>query len=535
MPSDPPSQYQGEPLAGPPTQPLSGGLLTFDVANGRIVSIDHVGRRRLGLLLSETGAGLDAQMPALVRLRELARTGLLLDGPLNETLVFWSSSGAKRIKCKISQSSAVLESGRGIQVEFEGETPAPVKDRNGHTHAAADHPAPDHRPADEDDRHEDETRPPRVRDDAATLSEIRNQIRNGMRSSPDIAELAAANDRVPLPDYLAPPSLDNGGAQTASPKRVPRSTEVPNTTNKSDRVLNDPIQPKSDFSDTSDASTVLSDADLASRLSRAAHEIKTPLSAIAAAAEVIRDEHLGPGVSLQYRSYAEGIQSNARHALDVVDRILKEPRTEEPVSGKASAIARVPTPARPSTLVTGKLATVATTQQPSISLPKQAAKTEPADLTPVNINTIIDQIAHEMGTLAGYQGVRISAWPDANVETRLMSATSFKQAILNLVTNALKFTSEGGTIMIESQYVPGHAATVSVRDTGYGMTRAMAARLMDPSLDKRASRKTLTGHGLGFEQIREFVAEHGGRLQIDSTLGKGTCVTIIFPTETANL
>jgi two-component system phosphate regulon sensor histidine kinase PhoR len=103
------------------------------------------------------------------------------------------------------------------------------------------------------------------------------------------------------------------------------------------------------------------------------------------------------------------------------------------------------------------------------------------------------------------------------------------QILVNILDNAVKFTPEGGSVAIEAQESETHVI-VSVTDTGIGVPAEEAQRLGERfyRVDKSRSRE-LGGTGLGLSIVKHLMIAHGGRMEIESRLGKGTKVSLFFP------
>ncbi|HYZ34099.1 MAG TPA: two-component system VirA-like sensor kinase [Crenalkalicoccus sp.] len=113
-----------------------------------------------------------------------------------------------------------------------------------------------------------------------------------------------------------------------------------------------------------------------------------------------------------------------------------------------------------------------------------------------------------------------------------------QQVLLNLATNAAHAMEGGGTVIVEvdvqrvarareasqGELVPGDYVVLSVIDSGRGMTEAAAARIFEPFFTSRAA-----GHGLGLATVREIVLAHGGAIDLQSAVGRGTCFVVWLP------
>ncbi len=107
-----------------------------------------------------------------------------------------------------------------------------------------------------------------------------------------------------------------------------------------------------------------------------------------------------------------------------------------------------------------------------------------------------------------------------------------RQILLNLLSNAIKFTPVGGFITIDARLTPERAFELAVSDSGIGIAAADMARVLEPftQVDNKHNRR-YDGTGLGLPLVKRLVDLHGGQLTIDSELGVGTRMTIVFPAD----
>ncbi len=119
--------------------------------------------------------------------------------------------------------------------------------------------------------------------------------------------------------------------------------------------------------------------------------------------------------------------------------------------------------------------------------------------------------------------VPASLWAD---EQRL------KQVVLNILSNAVKFTPEGGTVTVELNTKPDYGIVVKVIDNGIGMRPEDIRNSLEPfyQVESAFSRKN-HGTGLGLPLARCLVECHGGTLEIESEIGNGTTVTVKLPMD----
>jgi signal transduction histidine kinase len=216
-----------------------------------------------------------------------------------------------------------------------------------------------------------------------------------------------------------------------------------------------------------------------------AHELRTPLSAVIAYAEILKDEHFGPIANARYKGYARDIYESARHALGVVDSMLR---------GGASR---------------------------SVVPPLAFAELEPVRVVESCL-TVARPLAERAGLILGTQYA-------PHLPRIVADEQSLKQMLLNLLANAIKFARRGDRVTIAVGYEGDGALRISVADTGPGM--ASSSEQMPSALagDRPgAARPEGAGLGLGLPLTRALAAANGAALVIESETGQGTCVTISF-------
>lgn len=157
---------------------------------------------------------------------------------------------------------------------------------------------------------------------------------------------------------------------------------------------------------------------------------------------------------------------------------------------------------------------------------------------PVNIATIIQDVIHITQSQAAERGIQIvsemaAALPTADGPTQLIGdADRLKQVLLNLVSNAIKYNRENGRITIAA-HMQDQELCLSVRDTGPGISEEDMAHLFERFYRIPSSEGTADGSGLGLSIAHKIVEEHHGRIEVDSTLGKGTTFTVVLPVTLA--
>jgi two-component system cell cycle sensor histidine kinase PleC len=217
-----------------------------------------------------------------------------------------------------------------------------------------------------------------------------------------------------------------------------------------------------------------------------AHELRTPLSAVIAYAEILKDEHFGPLTNARYKGYARDIYESARHALGVVDSMLR---------------------GDPSRSVVPPLAF--------------------ADLEPAGV---VESCLTVARPLADRAGLELGAQYAPHLPRIIADEQSLRQMLLNLLANAIKFARQGDRVTIAVAYDGGGPLRISVVDTGPGMASGLepAPCSLAGQRDAGKPEGNGLGLGLGLPLTRALAAANGAALAIESEPGQGTCVTISF-------
>ena len=152
---------------------------------------------------------------------------------------------------------------------------------------------------------------------------------------------------------------------------------------------------------------------------------------------------------------------------------------------------------------------------------------------PLPVEPAIDDVVQILGERAVQHGVTLTT--DVAADTPLANADGdqLRQVLINLVDNAIKYTPSGGTVHIEARPadgIGGPHVRLAVVDTGAGIPSQDLPRLTERffRVDKARSRE-LGGTGLGLAIVKHIVQAHGGRLEIESALGRGTTVYVTLP------
>ncbi len=213
------------------------------------------------------------------------------------------------------------------------------------------------------------------------------------------------------------------------------------------------------------------------------HELRTPLNAIVGFAEMMRGGIFGP-LSERYQEYAELIHEGGRNLTLIVDDVLDLARLE---AGKYDIYAE-----------------------------------------PVSLTDLADDAVHFMSDEAARKSITLSRTGQDDAEA-FADAKAVRQIALNLISNALKFTPQGGTVDVIAEEVPG-GAMLSVADSGVGISPEELLKL-SRAFEQGEAGKKQKGAGLGLSVVRAFAELHGGRLDIQSREGGGSRIGVFFPAE----
>ncbi len=223
-------------------------------------------------------------------------------------------------------------------------------------------------------------------------------------------------------------------------------------------------------------------------LAHMSHELRTPLNSILGFTQVMREEVFGPLGDEKYLEYAMNVNHSGQHLLALINDILDISKVE---SGEVTLDEEV-------------FDLEATLRSSIRMVTGQAGEPE-------------DRIALEAVTNVGhFKG-----------DKRII-----KQVILNLLSNATKFTPAGNSIRVSIASEPSGAIKVEVADRGCGIAQEDIAKVLEPFGQVRSgSHQAHAGTGLGLSLSKMLTELHGGNLLLESELGQGTRVTLRFPAE----
>ncbi|MEQ9608999.1 MAG: ATP-binding protein [Kiloniellaceae bacterium] len=149
------------------------------------------------------------------------------------------------------------------------------------------------------------------------------------------------------------------------------------------------------------------------------------------------------------------------------------------------------------------------------------------DLQPTNVQTLLESIFTLGRERAHSRSIDLRLDCDPEAGELMADGRRLRQALFNLLSNALKFTKEGGVVTIAAKRLAGEML-LEVADTGIGIPDEDRERVFGKF--ERGSRETRhSGAGLGLSLVKSLIELHGGRVELDSRVGGGTCVTCHVP------
>lgn len=223
-------------------------------------------------------------------------------------------------------------------------------------------------------------------------------------------------------------------------------------------------------------------------LARVSHEIRTPLNAIIGFSDVMIEERFGPVENDRYREYLRDINRSGVHVLDLINDLLDISKIE---AGK-------------------------------MDLNYEA----------VDLNQIVSETVALLQPQANGERIIIRTSLSRAVPKVVADARSMRQIILNLVSNAIKFTPMNGQVIVSTVYEGNGEVVMRVRDTGRGMSEHEIEQAMKPFSQLNVTdSKRGQGTGLGLPLTKALVEANRAYFDLDSSPGEGTIAHVHFPTQ----
>jgi signal transduction histidine kinase len=213
------------------------------------------------------------------------------------------------------------------------------------------------------------------------------------------------------------------------------------------------------------------------------HELRTPLNAIIGFSEVLSERLFGE-MNDKQAEYVRDITESGRHLLSLINEIL--------------------------------------------DLSKIEAGRMELDLLEFDLATTIDNTLSLVRERAQRRGIALNSTVDAGVTTLHADERKVKQVLLNLLSNALKFTPEGGAIDVRVRPTADEVE-IAVKDTGVGIAPGEQDAVFEEFRQVGSAAKKIEGTGLGLAISRKFVELHRGKIWVTSQMGAGSTFTFTLP------
>jgi two-component system cell cycle sensor histidine kinase PleC len=221
-------------------------------------------------------------------------------------------------------------------------------------------------------------------------------------------------------------------------------------------------------------------------LANISHELRTPLNAIIGFSEIMNSRMFGPLGADKYTEYCRDIHHSGTYLLGVINDILDMSRIE---AGQVDL-----------------------------------------SVETVDLETLVDEAMRIMTPTSSAKRIALDA-AIADGMSIEVDRRAMKQILLNLMSNAVKFTNEDGRVAVKAWLEPT-AIVVAVEDNGIGIPQRELDRLGQPFVQvENQFTKTYQGSGLGLAIARSLTELHKGRMSITSEVGVGTTVTVRLPRD----
>ncbi len=223
-------------------------------------------------------------------------------------------------------------------------------------------------------------------------------------------------------------------------------------------------------------------------LANMSHELRTPLNAIIGFSEMMIKETFGPLGNAKYPEYLNDIHHSAEHLLEIINEVLDMSKIE---AGR-------------------------------VDLDEQS----------LDMTEVIESVTRMMSSRAFGGGIQIDMDLEPNMPLLFADQRLVRQVLINLFSNAIKFSRRGGWVHIESKMTNDGDMQVIVSDNGIGIPKNKIQQALEPFgqiHDHAHAAHENQGTGLGLPLAKAMMELHGGKLSLESDSGKGTKVILSFP------
>lgn len=238
-----------------------------------------------------------------------------------------------------------------------------------------------------------------------------------------------------------------------------------------------------DRTEASESAAMLASQAKSEFLANVSHELRTPLNAIIGFSEMLASEYFGT-LNAKQKERVHDINMCGSHLLQLINDILDFSKGE---AGKMELVEEA-----------------------------------------FDIQSVMEECIRMVEERRRVQGVTLRTRIAEELPAVYADKRKIRQILLNLLTNAIKFTEEGGTITISCEVAPDHSLILQVEDTGIGIAEEDIPRALSV-FGQVHPEHNHEGTGLGLPLCRMFTELHGGRMYLTSEKGRGTCVRIVLP------
>ncbi len=226
-------------------------------------------------------------------------------------------------------------------------------------------------------------------------------------------------------------------------------------------------------------------------LSNISHELRTPLAVIIGNAEILRDRDMADMDPEEFKAFMSDVYGNARYLLDLINDLL--------------------------------------------DLSKAEADRIELEEDQIELAGVIEDAVGLARQLPNAEGLTFKCEVDPSLQTMSADRTRLKQILVNLLTNAVKFTKDGGKITVSALLDSLSRPTLEITDTGVGISEDDLRQITEPFVQGTGRQVTdsLSGSGLGLPLAKRLTELHGGTMDLRSAPGRGTTVVLTFPSERA--
>jgi PAS domain S-box-containing protein len=219
-------------------------------------------------------------------------------------------------------------------------------------------------------------------------------------------------------------------------------------------------------------------------LAKISHEIRTPMNAIIGFSEVMQEERLGPIGTPKYKEYLADIRTSGQHVVSLVNDLL--------------------------------------------DLAKIEAGRMELDFQATDLNAIVQSAVQIIQPQANTARVLVRSQLAQKLPPVVADERSVRQIVLNILSNATRFTESGGQVIVSTSLLEGGEAVIRIRDTGIGMSGPEIEQALEP-FRQVGHKHNKGGTGLGLPLTKALVEANRANFAIRSQPGEGTLVEVAFP------